>query len=211
MDIKEMENQIEQYEKDIQNYLIQMNSIREKVMSELTPYFQNKYQEYIENAIKDNPEITKSLGVEKLGKLKVELKSIIEQVPNLVSQYFNEQLLWNFNSYSLPNKIGIDEYNIKFTKSRNIEDEMKNSIRVLLGHVGKLIIDFGFEKGNESSWRKDGNVYMYRYGLSIPENIDKMIKEFQIIFEKLHDKHVEIAKMKKQKEETEAMNLWDQA
>jgi hypothetical protein len=204
MDTNKFDNEIKELEAIIVNLQIKMTSIRDDMIKQLISYLQNKYRSMIEYEIKQNISVTKQHGIEKLGLLKNDLNELVTLTPDIVRNNFLK--IWVYPPEKLDKIYQNDLY---LNTNALIKDEIYKLIKMLLGYVGKLIIKYDYDKSN---WEiTNNNLPKYKYGGSYPEDIEKIINEYIKVFNDYSTNYLKSKNVKKQKEETEVMNLWEQA
>jgi hypothetical protein len=101
---------------------------------------------------KAKPEVTSSLGSEKLEELKREFTGILESLPEHTSKRLDGGQIW-LHREVIPDRAVTDmTYSYQFEKRSN--KSMDEAIRELIGLVGALLIEYGFvEDGKDFTWK----------------------------------------------------------
>ena len=114
--------------------------IRELSISLMKSYFKHK------------PEVTSSLGPEKLEEMKREFTGILDSLPEQTSQRLDEGQIW-LHRVEIPGGALSDmTYSYQFEKRSS--KSMDDAIRELIGLVGSMLINYGFvEVGKDFTWK----------------------------------------------------------
>ncbi len=214
MGVKEIRQEIEMNEKNQENKIKILQEIREKIVEETKPYANEKLKRYVESAVKNNPEHTKELGKETLSEMKKRLFELLEISDEIVDKTFNDDKLWLHVNYCLVSDG--DKFGQRYNNSKKADENIRSGIRTVLGEAGRILIDYKYAKasgqydrsGNE--WKISGNKITYAYALSLPKDLEDLIKQYSKELEKLHDFVEKIDDLKQKLSEQEAIDLWDE-
>jgi len=114
--------------------------IRELSIKIMKSYFRTK------------PEVTRSLGTEKLEEMKQEFTEILDSLPEHISNRLDDSQIW-LHREEIPDHAVTDmTYSYYFEKRSN--KSMDEAIRDLIGLVGSMLIKYGFvETGKDFTWK----------------------------------------------------------
>ena len=98
------------------------------------------------------PEVTRSLGTEKLEEMKREFTAILDSLPDQTSKRLDDGQIW-LHREEIPDRAVTDmTYSYYFEKRSN--KSMDEAIRDLIGLVGSMLIKYGFvEAGKDFTWK----------------------------------------------------------
>ena len=98
------------------------------------------------------PEVTRSLGTEKLEEVKREFTGILDSLPEQTSKRLDDGQIW-LHREEIPDRAVTDmTYSYYFEKRSN--KSMDEAIRDLIGLVGSMLIKYGFvEAGKDFTWK----------------------------------------------------------
>ena len=161
----------------------------------------------VQRAAKTVPEATKRLGVEGIRKLKVEVETIVEALPDRINTELNENKLWDHRQdldlnphHSIRWRYTIEDY-------RNVPPKhLGNAIDALLRDPLKLLMSNGYGK---FLLRKDSHSPSFDF--SWPKTMLDPIREYQSILSRLYTATESLSGVKKEKERSEAEDIWNQA
>lgn len=214
MGVREIRQEIEMNEKNQENKIKILQEIREKIVEETKPYANEKLKRYVESAVKNNPEHTKELGKETLSEMKKRLFELLEISDEIVDKIFNDDKLWLHVNYYLV--LDGDKFGQRYNNSKKADENIRSGIRTVLGEAGRILIDYKYAKasgqyersGNE--WKISGNKITYAYALSLPKDLEDLIKQYSKELEQLHDFVEKIDDLKQKLSHQEAIDLWDE-
>ena len=97
------------------------------------------------------PEVTSSLGPEKLEELKREFTGFLDSLPKQTGNRLDDSQIW-LHREKIPDRALSDmTYSYQFEKRSN--KSMDEAIRDLIGLVGSMLINYGFvEEGKDFTW-----------------------------------------------------------
>lgn len=190
----------------------QMDELCATYINTCSRFFASEFQEVVERAVTSKPEIAQQLGLEKLRELKAELKKVVDDVPQIVSKHLDKDTIWE---HRRPLPEGIEKESLPgFDLRHNAGKKVEAELHEIMGHVGRLIINYGLDEGRQQTgWERRGNG-LPRYRYAVAHNIPDMndpIKRYKELFDKFVKAHVNIIKAKREKEEAIAKDLWNQA
>lgn len=207
MDMNEINNQIKENEDLVNNLKNKLDDISNNIVVEIKSFIKEEYQEEIERYVKKNTENTKRLGIENLRLLKSEMKDLITKSSSLVDKYIGDDS-WTHKDYTINEN---DEFGQKYNLKTTIRTKIGTITSKLYGHLGYILIKYQYINYG-SAWEKQNNTEIpkYRYGMSYSKILDDLIDKYLNLFEQLHDNLVTLNKLIKEKEEKEALDLWNQ-
>jgi hypothetical protein len=175
-------------------------------------FFKNEFQRMIEREVTSKPDVTQKLGLEKLKELKAEVNELVENAPQLVSEHFDKDNLWE---HRCPLPEGMEKESLPgFDLTHSAGKKVIEEVREVLGYSGRLIIKYGYkEAGREGEWESRGESSRprYRYGFSTAKEMDDCMMGYKEQFKKFVSAHLKIIKLQKEKEQAIAKDLWSQA
>jgi len=135
----------------------QMDSLRRDMEVECENFLDATKEfaaEWAENEVKytiqSHAELAKRYGRERLGKLKLELKELIENMPRIVDKHLNVDKYWVHRGElpdGFPNNIG--RYRIS---ENHLPGDLNAALREVFGNVGILLIDNDFDTVEGGDW-----------------------------------------------------------
>lgn len=215
MGVKELRQEIEINEKNRENKIEILQEIREKIVEETKPYANENLKRYVENAVKNNPKHTKELGKETLSEMKKRLFDLLEITDEIVDKTFLDDKLWLHVNYCLVS--GGDNFGQRYNNSKKADENIRTGIRTILGEAGRILVDYKYAKASGqydhsgSEWKIiSNNNIIYAYGISLPEKLEDLIKQYSKELEQLHDFVEKIEDLKHKLSQQEAVDLWDE-
>lgn len=197
--IIEAEAQVEGLKKEMEQF-------KHEFKMHLIPFVQQWYKDFARNTVSDEPNLVKELGVEKLREIKDEVNELIEDVPNLVDSYMdNNELWWHLRKDRRPK-----------LERRKISDEIDKEIRSLLMDIAILLHKYGFMEANggalshefqhgSGSYAKPIYPLGVQYSNELEDTHSNYITRVDRTVAALH----RIEKLKEEKEVQNAGDLWD--
>ncbi len=148
--------------------------IRELSIKLMKSYFRNK------------PEVTRSLGTEKLEEMKREFTGILVSLPEHTSKLLDDSQIW-LHREEIPDRAVTDmTYSYYFEKRSN--KSMDEAIRDLIGLVGSMLIKYGFvEAGKDFTWKMTpGGIPQYANdlpskGMDHHKALNKLMEQYKNI------------------------------
>jgi len=209
MELNEFNNKIAENELKVNDLKIKLEELNNIIVNEMRNYIECKYQKDIESNVRENTKNTKRLGIENLRLLKQDVNELIETIPLLIQKYIDSSTnFWEYNNYIISDNEFNQKYNLKYQIKGNIRKVTDN----LYAHLGFILIKYGYsEYGRYWVKQYDSDIPKCNYGHVVSGQLDKISDEYIVIFEKFHDSLVELNKLKKDKEEYEAIDLWERA
>lgn len=208
MDKNNYDEKISQLEVKIRELKDDMEKITKEFLQSTNKYAREWYRTSIENAVIKSPEITKKLGEAKLKELKEELQSLTDNVDQYTLAYVNTDSLWahrpNYKSK------GNETFGLYKVFGNRDPQELSNAIKFLIGKAGQILSKYNYLKG-DSPYEKDystGN-YKYKYGYSWSDEMREVIERYANLFDNYTKLSEELDKVKTEKSENEAKDLWN--
>lgn len=106
-------------------------------------------------------------------------------------------------------KESLPGFNLWHGAAKNVDGELHE----IMGHIGQLIIKYGYHDGREGEWEARGK-RLPRYRYSITHNareLSDMLKQYREMMKKFITAHTNIIKSRQEKEQAIAKDLWNQA
>lgn len=201
---------------DVKTKLVaDLDKERVTLIEMLKPFIKSKLQNFIEDEVKRNPDHTKSLGLEKLSQMKNELTNLLNNSDALVGKTFSNNEYWVHVDYHIVE--GGDSFGQQYNNKKAAKEKIILGIKVVFGKAGKILIDYEYKKAgpvhsHSSEWQITANSEIaYSYGFPIPDDIEKAMKAYSDNVGRLHEIIDKLAKLTKELNEQEALDLWDQA
>lgn len=209
--IETLVEEILKYESNISNLLTGIIQIKQEILLQIEVFVKEWYDEKVKNEVIKRPEHTKYIGVEQLKKLKDELRILIDNVPNLIDAYLVNNGIWKHE------QLEIDEvrYNSGVSVTYKLKQSFLEEIKRLFEDCGKLLMKYGYvgSKYYNPDWNIQHNsdkiVYTSKYDISKP--LEKLINQYENKLINLCNEAYLLNKAKSEKEQVEALNLWDEA
>lgn len=214
--INELTQKIESCENEYDNFLKNAKVLKEQIIEAIINELKIFCKMQIGNKVKTEVEVTNSLGIENLKKLKKSMNEIIENMDSKKTELSNNNKIWIINTEDLSNLINNKDrgYRIKPDGKQSIRDNISESMVRLTADIGSLLYEYKYiDFNNNKQWvRVNGKiVYSYYMGGNYEPILDEKKREYQDLFEKSYDKFKEIYDLKRKLEETKALYLWEQA
>ena len=204
MDTSEFDTEIGKLEGEMKNLREQMEKTSNEFLIATNEFIVEWFKKELEKEVRSNPEITKKLGVEVLRKLNSDLQNLISEVPDLVNQYLNKDDCWGHRG-PIPTGWG----------KRWGHNPLEKNVRIILGHVGEIYIKYGYMQNSSlnCSWQRQpvSNLLIYSGDHDFwTKKRSEIIKQYREQYDKLITFEADLKKVKREKAEAEAKNLWDQ-
>lgn len=212
MDLNELTISIEDGRKEIDETLDSMDKSKFLFIDSSIEFIKEWCQKEIEKNVKTNTENTKVLGVENLRELKNDINQLLTQIPQLSEQLINDDNIWVHKYYTKYD--ALVDLNGNYGIKNNVKMNINLAIRKILGYPGNLLIKYKYlENGNTSDWQNDfhDGILKYRHAPKWPQNMESIYNEYCENIDKLFKAEYHLKQNVKQKEELEALNLWEQA
>jgi hypothetical protein len=135
---------------------------------------------------KYKPDVTISLGAEKLDDMKGEFTGILDSLPEQTNKRLDDSQIW-LHRVEIPDHALSDmTYSYQFEKRSN--KSMDDAIRELIGLVGSMLMNYGFvEVGKDFTWRMTpGGIPQYANdlpsrGMEHHKALNKLMEQYKNI------------------------------
>lgn len=132
------------------------------------------------------PEVTRSLGTEKLEELKREFTGILNSLPEHTNKRLDDSQIW-LHREVIPDRTITDmTYSYQFEKRSN--KSMDEAIRDLIGLVGSMLIKYGYvQAGKDFTWKMTpGGIPQYAndlpsQGMDHHRALNKLMEQYKNI------------------------------
>ncbi len=206
MNSKELSKELQQHEQKISSLKSQMDNLYSEIQAAMPDAAASWMKNEVELIIKKNPEFVQTLGIEKLKELKSKLKTLTENLPEIVVAEFQDRGRW-------PHHVEWVERSSSTSQQR--ESHLNLVFRNVISNLGSLLDEFGLikvPKGHISSWERTDQKN-FRYAINPgPDNLPKTkINDYWNLFNEytsLSQKRNDICKTIDQ---AKAKELWDKA
>jgi len=211
MSLEKYDQAIEEAQSEFQHTCAEMEGSVPKFKQAIAKFVSDWSKKLIEGSVTEDTERTKSLGKISLGELKKELERLIEEYPQIVDEKLEDVSIW-FHRGDVSEEIDpntINSYKLK----ESIKNALDDAIRDLIGHAGSALVMYGYANTRQySHWEvRAGKSVRYTRGIIRNEEIDEHTKNFDDKIDKYVDAEKRLLKVKREKSEAEAKDLWDQA
>ncbi|MDD5934615.1 MAG: hypothetical protein PUC65_03465 [Clostridiales bacterium] len=194
-----------------------LDAMRRKIKEAIKPFIKVELHNTIESEIKEFPEHTMFLGLEKLKTMKEAMVYLLYNSYDITEMVLSKDYYWIHVNYQVD--LNRDSYEQKYKSKRAAKERIIAGMKVLMGYAGKILIDYGFETIGEncsltSKWQLDakGEIILGdNFSFRIPRNIDDMIVEYIGLVDQLHDKTYKLMAMTMELNQQEAIRLWKEA
>ncbi|MDP4194847.1 MAG: hypothetical protein Q8940_07350 [Bacteroidota bacterium] len=206
MDSSDFDLQISQFQQELGSLHLEMENTTQQFLGASKPFIINWFRDIAASNVKLQPEITKNLGVEKLTAMKKELEDLCNQIEELVNKYLNIDEIW---AHRKNFKQNINETIIAYAIYGNKMPEIiDNALRSLLGCIGKILEKYGYYK--KGAWFKPpSSNYYYNFKLDWSQNMKSAITKYSKQNQTNIESSNKLERVKRNKEEFEAKDMWD--
>lgn len=180
-------------------------SSAKNVLAQACSFVRDWIERAVAHEITEKPEISKSLGLEGLGKLKQDLADLCSRLPTLVDQDLGADTLWPHRSDEIDRN-----WSYLISGERPV-DGLDEAIRSLMGYAGELLQKHGFKEVEGTSWEKRGGRWRYRYAYQMPAPLKQALEGYGEIFKQVQRAANECQMARRAKEQAEASDLWNRA
>jgi hypothetical protein len=218
MDTTSYDEKIRSLEKKKQDLLSQLETQAQIYIREAGNFCAAHFQEMVENAVTQQPQLAQSLGLEKLREMKGDLKTLTENCNKIVAGYLDTQA-WD-HRVALPDGLEDERaYRPGMLSSKgsdlchNAGSKARSNLRDVWGHIGQILLKYGLAKaGRDDEWEmKSNSLPTYRYAMSTSKEMDTAVKKYSELFRSYVTTHVEILGVETEKQQAIAKDLWNQA
>lgn len=216
MQISEYDEKIRQAKTRKDNSFNEMEKLCENYIEYYITFLQTEFPRIVENSVSENPETTQSLGIEKLRELKSELKTVVDNIPEIVRQQFDKDYIWEHRQ-DLPKdfeKETLPAFDLTHSAGKKVREQWHE----IMGYIGQLIVKYDLDNPNVDykAWEiRSHQLPRYKYAISPTNSDSKILGEtlgkYKKEFEEFVNVYAEELKLEKQKQQALAKELWDQA
>ena len=196
MDSKELSAKLKEQEEKLPPIIQELDDLYNKIKSEMPKGAEIWIRKTVQEFIEYYSEVTKSLGIEKLKKLKDKLETLITQLPELIQKEFNNKKIWPHYK----KEDNTQSYNYAYE-----EFHAKTVFRNVVSNLGALLNEYGYNLNKPKHaqlWQTltDGK---FRYGVgiddkhlpeSIIQNYSDKLKSFKLLSEQIEDTKFKLSK-----------------
>ena len=211
-------------ETELQPLLSRMEEIRLQFVYDVTRFASEWYEEKAREYATKKPEITLSLGKEKLAQMKVQVNELVRNTSKIVDESLTDPEVWWHKtprvnaSPSAYEQLGNDQVGNKFP------EVLDKAIRWALGELGNVLEQFGYgvttgalKASYPEFWfkSKDGlgsGVHpFFPHLFEWSSEMQDTIAKYDVVYKKAIVLFNEITMLKEEKKRIEAKALWDNA
>lgn len=196
MDTSEFDTKIGKFEEEIKNHQEQMEKTCYGLLMAASEFIIDWSKKEVDKEVSKS-ENTLKIGVEDLRKLKSDLNDFTLNVPNLVYNHLNKDIYWGHRGVISAN-----------WNSRPLDE----GIRIILGHIAKIYQDYGYSMDKEI-WQSQKESGQFEYSGRLDFWTGKrseILRSYREQNDKLLKMLEDLNKVKKEKIQVEAKNLWNQ-
>ncbi len=209
MDMKGFESEIAEKSGQRNSLTDQMESLAQDFIGATQSFAIEMFESHVKGARHDNPEHAIELGVEGLKKLKTDLEKLVSNASEIVGRHLNQDSLWPHRESSA-NNARFHRFSTHRMSGNRLPDVLEEPVRLILGHVGEILIDHGFAE-LDGPWGKRSGAPRYNYGFPCSEKMTKIINQYAGRHEELTKVDKQIEELEHQKAQAIAASLWDKA
>ncbi|MDR3627134.1 MAG: hypothetical protein P4L45_09885 [Ignavibacteriaceae bacterium] len=220
MDIRELKEEIAKENENIDKTKIALIPISIEIKSECCTLFKDLIIKKIEDRIKSKPEITKSIGIEKLKELKCEMNQLLETSDSIVNDVIDKNVLCH-ETYVI---LKTDYLNMHYDLKNKMNKKLENELQKLTVNIGKILYKYGYIKDysytseDYDEWHSALRNRNYGNGINDFTIYVQLSKSLEQIFDKyingiceIHNSLCKIRNYSEDIEKLEAEDLWNQA
>jgi hypothetical protein len=210
MEIKELDAKIDSLEKRIEIERKNMEHFIDEFIDAVKIFSINWIKKLINEGVKSEPTSTKGMDRGKLKELKSKYLDLLTQIPEIVEKELNDDETWKHRILlNNSNDEDIAPYTVLIGEIKNNIDK---HCRRILGHAGKLLLDYGYYKKHQyrSPWKKtfDGEL-KYVSEMNWSPQMNYFAKDYTETFSDFHKSLSELKSFKTEKTEIEAIKIWN--
>jgi hypothetical protein len=214
---------IQQKERQLSPLRGRMEEIRQQFIQELTNFATKWYQDTAKQYVIKYSEITFSLKKEKLAEMKTRVSTLVKDSDRIVKKVLsNPQIWWHLEPHlhdtvTQYDQLGNDSVGNKFP------EKIDNPIRQVLGELGDILEQYGYRVTTNPNmkasypefWfytpegsKKETQPY-YPHLIEWSEQMQNTIYSYNTLFQKAIQLYIQIQKLKDEKKQRQASQLWD--
>jgi hypothetical protein len=210
---RNFDEEIQAAERGFETILSQMDRVQQDFLAAAIQFVKSWFWEHTELIVKQKPEVTKQLGI-RLSQLKADVKKLQENAATIVAEYFQDGDLWWHQNQAK------QSYNYY---GRRPPEHLDKALRLCLGRLASVFEGYGYlstepqDHGRWREWDKSGNYQpadakpYYPFNLDWTEQMQVLVKKYGELHGKGIQQAMEIKRLKDEKAESEAKDLWDKA
>lgn len=211
MNDEEYALEISKKEGELQGFTKELEELKDSLIEDIGKFAQVWQEEFTNSQIKQNSRNTIELGKDKLSVLKRRLGELKENFPSIVKERLSRTGLWWHEDYEHKAE--------NYFFSGKVKDEITKETRFILGRLGPLLEEFGYiPQEHHDRWIEYGErgfsteqeVY-YPFRLELPNPIEEVLKEYSEKFSEASTLFEKLCRLKKERAETQAENIWKSA
>ena len=219
MSISDLKQKISELEFAITQQHDALGLLRQQITDAVKPFVNEQIKIHVEKHVKGNPEHTKSLGRESLAEMKQCLVRALTNSNSIVDEIFTRDSLWVHVNYEV--KPNGDRFGQAYNNKKLAGDNIRNGIKIAMGEAGKILIEYKYlTLGSEYQWEKGmrydytrasngASKLMYAYGVSLPNDLTKLITEYCNGIDQLHKLSCQLIDAQASLSQQEALDLWN--
>jgi len=204
--------QIISKEAESDNLKIQLEEVRSRFIDVSIKFIQEWYQQTTESYVKRKAEHTLSLGEEKLSQMKLKVNKLVEDADKIAREFLSDESIW----------CPLQEVGNSTDIFRKIGKKLDAHIRLALGRLGVILEEFGYvlmkptdsfasgvwlERDSSGHHLRNARPY-YPFAMQMSDEMNEIMKEYEKLCRRAREKLREIALLRREKQEYEAMELW---
>lgn len=204
--MKDFDSLISKAEQEFEQGKNELEKIKQQFLDVVTEHIKKWYVTESRKIITRESEKAKSLGIDRLKVLKEQVNQLVEETENLVQQHLNKDRLWWHQ-----NEFDYVPYEYRYRLPKNIDNEIKE----ILGNLARVFGKDGLVKIKGSNsyrehglWLENGR-FVYPYGNPLNDEVHGVYLKYNDVVEGLLKVKSTIDSLKKEKEETNIVDIWD--
>ncbi len=201
----ETETKLAELEAALKENEVALDAIIDEFRVEVQPLAENWIQNFVLEAVENDPDRIQELGTERIQSLKADLNRLFGDMPRLVMHETRNRSDWPHHRPTVES-----EY-----QGKKNEPFFEKTFRGLISHVAPILHRFGLRqdyKGQLQQWVKNPNGD-YQYGLLTGFEVMRVVsrEHFQLKQQERDAIFAEIAECKKQMAKAKARELFESA
>jgi hypothetical protein len=211
-----------QRERELSPFRSRMEELRLQFVNEFTEFAEKWFEEIARQYVVKYPEITLSLGKERLAAMKACVVSLQREAAKIVKTVMSDPKIWWHMEPSLHDTSQYEQLGNKDVGNR-FPAKVDKPVRRVLGELGKILGDFGYKVTTQISQRsafpefwfsppEAGSVEalpFYPHLLVWSEEMQFTLQKYNDQYKKAYDIYLEVEKLKEEKKKHQASQLWD--
>jgi hypothetical protein len=202
MDTSLFDNEIAQLEAEKKRLSDEAEVVAQKYVKLMQDHFVAWAPSFIEQTVKQQTEVTKSLGVDGLRKLKADTPALISKLPDVVRSVFDKDKNWPLRVHTRSSREETDAFHNTFQDLHHYSGKTPRHLISDENESKKAVVEFLGQFGYKASVFED--IGPTAEGKAILDDYERIYKlRWKVI------RDIELVRSKKEKAEAEF--LWDQA